>query len=407
MRTNSSVTKFSLLRNNRNYRLLYTGQLVSFFGTMMTGVVLPYQIYHETHSVLMVGLLSFFQLLPLLITALLGGVFADNYNRRKLLLLTESSLAIGCLLLAWNASLASPNIIFIFVVASLMSGINGFHRPSLDGITQQLVEKNNFHAVGALASFKVGFCMTAGPALAGIIIAHYGVCITFIVDFITFAISLTALLRMSHIPKPINETMQSVWASIKEGVQYAVSRQELMGTYLVDFIAMIFGMPTALFPAIAHVHGGVKSLGVLYAAPAIGSLIFSFFSNWTHKIKRHGLAIAIAASLWGIAIIGFGLANHVWLAIFFLILAGAFDTISGVFRSVMWNQTIPTRMRGRLAGIEMISYLSGPRLGDTEAGLVAAAFSVNTSIISGGILCIVGVLACCYYLPKFWKYQSD
>lgn len=170
---------------------------------------------------------------------------------------------------------------------------------------------------------------------------------------------------------------------------------------------MIFGMPMALFPAIAEHFGGASTLGLLYSAPAVGALVISFFSGWVDKVKRHGAAIAIAAMFWGVAIILFGLSHNLWLALFFLSLAGAADAVSGIYRSILWNETIPNNLRGRLAGIEMISYLSGPKLGDTEAGLVAAAFGVTASVVSGGILCLAGVAVSCYLLPKFWGYQNN
>ena len=211
---------------------------------------------------------------------------------------------------------------------------------------------------------------------------------------------------MTKIPKPPRTSDDSTFLSLKKGFQYAFSRQELVGTYVVDFIAMIFGMPTALFPALAQSFGGAETLGMLYSAPAVGALFISLVSGWTHQVKRHGLAIAIAAGLWGVSIVLFGLASNLWLALFFLSLSGVFDAISGMFRQTMWNEIIANEFRGRLAGIEMISYLCGPKLGDTEAGFIAAAFSVTTSIISGGILCVIGVAVCCYFLPKFWRYQS-
>jgi len=398
---------FSLLLRNRNYGLLFLGQFISFIGTMITSVALPYQIYHETHSTLMVGLLGFFQLIPLLFTALIGGVFADRYHRRLLLFITESLLALGSLLLAWNATYTSPHIWIIFLIATVMSAVNGLHRPALESITQQLVDKKDFTTVGALSTFKYSLGMIAGPAVGGLIISQYGVVTTFVVDFASFLISLIALLLMTHIPKPdSHQEDESTFASIRKGFQYAMSRQELIGTYMIDFVAMIFGMPKALFPAIALSYGGVKTLGLLYAAPAVGAVVISFVSGWSSKIKRHGVAIAISAILWGVAIIFFGLAHQLWIALFFLALSGAFDAVSGIFRSTMWNQTIPTHLRGRMAGIEMISYLSGPRLGDTEAGLVAALFGVTVSVVSGGVLCVVGVAACCFYLPKFWSYTA-
>jgi MFS family permease len=397
----------SVLFRNPNYGWLALGQFVSFMGTMITSVALPYQIYHLTQSTLMVGLLSLFQLLPLLVTALLGGVLADRQHRRTLLLISESLLSIGCLLLAFNASLPSPHIWVIFIVSAAMSAITGLHRPALDSITQQIVSKADFPAVGAISTFKFSLGMIAGPALGGLIISHFGIVTTFIVDFSTFAISLITLLMMSHIPKPTASTDESTWKALKSGFKYAVSRQELIGTYVVDFVAMIFGMPNALFPAIAQTYGGVQTLGILYAAPAAGAILVSFFSGWIQHIKRHGVGVVLSATGWGLAIIGFGLTKNFMFALFFLALAGGFDAISGVFRMVMWNETIPNHLRGRLSGIEMISYLSGPKLGDTEAGLVAAAFGVTTSIVSGGVLCVAGVAICCYYLPKFWHYRSN
>lgn len=401
------IINLSIFRRNRNFTFLYIGQLVSFLGTMITGVALPYQIYIETHSTLMVGLLSLAQLLPLLVTALIGGVFADRYHRRMLLLSAETILAVGSLMLAFNASLAVSHSWAIFVIAALMSAFNGLHRPALESIVQQIVAKADYASVGSLATLKSSICMIGGPALGGLIIAHFGVVATYLVDTASFAISLLALLLMTHIPKPIRTHDDSTWIALKEGCNYASSRQELLGTYFVDFIAMVFGMPTALFPAIATSFGGAKVLGILYSMPAVGALVISFFSGWVKHVKYHGRAVAIAAMLWGVAIVFFGLATHFVLALFFLALAGAFDAISGIFRSIMWNETIPTEFRGRLAGIEMISYLSGPKLGDTEAGLVAAGFGISVSIVSGGILCVAGVAICCYLLPKFWFYHSE
>lgn len=401
------LINLSLFKRNRNFTLLFIGQFVSFFGTMITAVALPYQIYMETHSTLMVGLLSLVQLLPLLFTALIGGVFADRYHRRRLLLIAEGVLAIGSFLLALNAYVTTTHIWALFVIAACMSAFNGLHRPALDSIVQQIVRREDFPTVASLATLKGSVCMIAGPAFGGLLIASFGVTITYIVDGLTFAISLTALLLMSHIPKPPPLTDASAFSALKTGIKYALSRQELMGTYMVDFMAMIFGMPTALFPAIALSFGGAKALGMLYAAPAVGALLMSAFSGWTRRVKRHGAAIAISAALWGVTIILFGLSTNLLIALFFLALSGAFDGLSGIFRGTMWNETIPNTLRGRMAGIEMISYLSGPKLGDTEAGLVAAAFGVTFTIVSGGALCIVSVIACCLFLPKFWHYRSS
>lgn len=356
----------------------------------------------------MVGLLSLTQLIPLVITALLGGALADHYNRRKLMIIAEFFLAIGCLSFALNAILSTSHIWLIFLTSAYMSVFSGLHWPAVGGITQQIVNKKDFASVGALSSFMYSSCMIAGPTIGGLIIAHFGLVTTYLVDFTSFIVSLGALSMLRSIERPVNDSIRtSAWTSIKQGFSYAFSRKELLGSYLVDFVAMIFGMPTALFPAIAQSFGGVEVLGMLYSAPAVGSLIISLFSGWTKHIKRYGVAISVAALFWGVAIIFFGLSTNLWGALLFLALAGALDTISGIFRSVMWNESIPNEFRSRLAGIEIICVLSGPKLGDTEAGLVAAAFGVTASVVSGGVLCVIGVLACCYLLPKFWKYKSE
>ncbi|HCJ4241555.1 TPA: MFS transporter, partial [Legionella pneumophila] len=269
----SHLLDLSILKKNRDFTLLYLGQFISFIGTMITSVALPYQIYHLTESTMMVGLLSLIQLLPLLITALLGGVFADRYNRRGLLIISELLLAVGCLFLAFNSKLANPSVSLIFIIASLMSAITGLHRPAFDSVIQQIVKPEDYKKVGALGSFKFSFCMIIGPAAAGLIIAQYGIVITYIIDLLTFIISLLNLSLMHTIPKPIVKEHPSIIVSLKEGIGFAFNRQELMGSYFVDFFAMVFAMPNALLPAIAQQFGGAKTLGLLYAAPAIGSLI--------------------------------------------------------------------------------------------------------------------------------------
>lgn len=402
----SHLIDISLLKKNRDYAFLYGGQFISFIGTIITGVALPWQIYQLTHSSLMVGLLGMAQLLPLLVTALLGGVYADRYNRRKLVVCSECILMLGCMVLVFNASLIHAHLMLIYFIAALMSAITGLHRPAFESMTQQLVGSADYKAVGALASFKFGFCMIVGPAIGGLLIARFGVITTYVIDISTFFVSLVALAQMSPLEQTVKKEQFPVLKSLKEGLKYATSRQELMGSYLVDFTAMVFAMPNALFPAIAQSYGGAKTLGLLYAAPAVGALLISFFSGWTARVNKDGQAIAIAAGLWGGAMIGFGLSKHLWLALLFLALSGAFDAVSGIFRSTLWNHVIPQDYRGRLAGIEMISYAGGPRFGDARAGAVASCFGLTTAIISGGIGCLIAVAICCILMPKFWHYES-
>ncbi len=403
----AGLLDFSLLKRNRAYALLYSGQFVSFMGTMITMVALPFQVYEITHSTIMVGMLSLAQLIPLLFTALIGGVYADRYARRQLLLISEFFLAGGCVFLALNAWMAHPNLVVIFALSSLMSAVTGLHRPAFDGALQQLVNEDDYKTAGALRAFEFSFCMIVGPAVTGLIVAKYGVTVAYFLDFISFLLSIVMLIALGPIPKPNVHEIVPVLQALKEGIQFAWNRQVLLGSYCVDFIAMVFAIPNALFPAIALSIGGVKTLGLLYAAPAVGALIISIWSGWTASIKHEGQAIAISAVCWGIAMIGFGFCHSLGCALFFLALSGAFDACSGIFRSSLWNHIIPHEFRGRLAGIEMLSYLCGPKLGDTRAGFMAASLGIAPAILSGGLLCIVGVGYCCYRMPVFWRYQTE
>jgi len=222
---------------------------------------------------------------------------------------------------------------------------------------------------------------------------------------LTYVFSFFAIRRIRAVLPPESEEGPSL-KSVLDGFRYARSRQELIGTYVVDFVAMVFGMPLALFPALSRSLGGAKALGFLYAAPALGALAASLTSRWTPRVHRHGLAVMLAATAWGLAIVGFGFCDRLVPAIAFLALAGGSDAVSGMFRMTLWNQTIPNSLRGRLAGIEMVSYMSGPLLGHVEAGLVAAAFSVRVSVVSGGALCVLGVLLCGALLPRFVGYDA-
>lgn len=388
----------------RDYRLLYIGQFVSLFGNMLTYVALPYQMYHLTNSSLAVGNVGLVQLFPLLVTSLWGGALADKINRRKLLLSAEFGLFITALLLLGN-TIYGPKVWIIYVLAGVASALSGFHRPVLEAMTQSLVDREDMPAVSSLASFKFAVTMILGPTIAGIILAKWNLAILYGCDAITFAVSLVAIyLIRSRVT--IKQVSEPIIQSIKEGLRYAMSRQELIGTYLVDFVAMIFGMPMALFPAIAETFHNKAVIGWLYAAPSFGMLAAAIFSGWVDKIHRHGVAIAISATIWGVAIIAFGLSGNIFLALFFLAIAGAADAVSGLFRTTIWNQTIPQHLRGRLAGIEMISYMSGPLLGNAEAGLVAAAFGTTFSVVSGGFMCVLAVAVLVTVLSKFWQYSS-
>ena len=398
------ILDISPLRKHRDYRLLYTGQLVSFFGSMITYVAVPYQIYELTKSSFVVGMLGAVQLVPLLFFALWGGAYADSMDRRRLLIISEILMSCGSLTLAINSLLESPSVALIFAVTALMSALNGFHRPAMDALTPQLVQRDDLKAVSALGSLRYSLGAITGPAIGGILIATFGIMWTYAIDLGTFLVSLAALAAIRRIPPPTNANKPGL-RTIIDGLRYARSRPELIGTYVVDMVAMTFAMPMALFPAMAMNWGGASAAGWLYSAISIGALVITLFSGWTKHVDRHGAAVVIAAALWAVAIVALGFANNLATAVLCLALAGAADSVSAIFRGTIWNETIPTGLRGRLSGVEMISYLSGPLLGNARAGWVASVSSNTLSIVSGGVICVVGVLLCIPLLPAFWKYR--
>ncbi len=401
----SYLPDFSLLRRNRPFALLYSGQWVSFMGSQMTMVAVPYQVYHMTHSTIWVGVVGLVQLFSLLICALWGGTLADKHHRRSLLLLTSGLASLGSLALLINAAWFS-SLGLILLTAVWMAGIMAVDRPARDSLTQQIVAREDYAALSALNTFKMNFCMIAGPAIGGLLVVHIGLVAVFTLDLVSFLFCMLTIAYLPNHANPNAERKVAFWNSLKEGLQFARSRQTLLGSYFVDFFAMLFGMPMALFPAIALHIFGAASLGWLYTAPAVGGLLFSMVSGPCQRIQRHGLGIAISAALWGVAILLFGLMHTLWSALFFLSLAGAFDAASGLFRQTLWNETVPNHLRGRLASLEMLSYLSGPRLGDFESGLVASIWSIPASIISGGILTVISVVGCCWAWPEFTAYNS-
>jgi MFS family permease len=399
------------LRRHRDFRLLFAGRFVSFFGTVITSVALPYQAYALTHSPLIVGLFGIVQLVPLLLFAFLGGALADAFDRRRLVQLTELALAALSGVLLVNALLSHPQLWVLYAVAALAAGLDALQRPSLEALLPRLVDHDELAAAGALGSLRGTFGMILGSAFAGLLIATVGLPSTYGVDVATFVVSLLALRLMQAVPPPLDAERPSL-ARVVEGLRYARSRPELLGTYTVDMVAMFFGMPSALFPALAVSYarsGGIApatALGLLYAAPAAGAFLASATSGWSGRVHRHGLAVILAAGAWGVAIACVGLAPSLLLALLFLGLAGGADMISGLFRGVIWNKTIPDALRGRLASIELVSYSSGPLLGDVEAGAVATAFTPRVSVFAGGALCIVGVGLLALALPRFRRYDD-
>ncbi|HVB43540.1 MAG TPA: MFS transporter [Streptosporangiaceae bacterium] len=392
------------IRHSRDFRLLYLGQAGSSAGSVISYVALPYQAYQMSRSSLVVGLLSFAELLPLLIAGLLGGTLADAIERRGLILLTQAAAACCVAGLVVNA-LAWRQLWLLFVLAALLAGAFGLQRPSVEVLVPMLVDHDDLPGSSALSGLLGTLAQTAGPLLGGALLVAglplaYGVsalaCVTAIIPF--------AAMRACP---PAQDADRPSARGLVAGLRYAKSRPDLLGTYLIDIGAMFFGAPYAVFPQLAAGLGGPAVLGLLYAAPGFGSLAVSLTSTWTRHVVRHGRAITLAVCGWGLAIAAFAYAPGLPLAVLALAAAGGADMVSGIFRMTMWNQTIPARVRGRLAGLEMISYSTGEPLGNLETGALATLTgSVRLAVVSGGILSLAGAVIVSLALPALWRYDS-
>jgi MFS family permease len=396
---------FSPLRKYPDFRRLWASGLISYFGSMITYVALPFQVKELTNSFLAVGLIGLVEIAPLIIFGLYGGVLADRVNRKIMIWVTEFASMFLTAILLINALLPEPKLWVLYVVAALFSAVDGLQRPSADAILPRLVGHDDLPAASALMSLRWQFGVITGPSLAGILIATFGVASGYALDILTFFISLIFLAKVRSVI-PTNTSKKPTLSSLGEGLKYATSRKDLMGTYLVDLSAMFFAMPTALYPFWADQLDAPWALGLFYAAGTIGSLIITLTSGWIRNYHKHGRAVTLAALGWGLAILLAGVANSLWLVLFFLTLAGASDMVSALFRSAIWNQSISDDYRGRLASIELLSYSVGPLGGQTRAGLVAERTSLRTSVISGGLLCITFVGFFAAMLPEFRKYDG-
>ena len=396
---------FSPLKRYPDFRRLWLSGLISYFGSMFTYVALPFQVKELTGSYLAVGLIGLVEIIPLVIFGLYGGVLADHMDRKRMIWVTEAAALFLSAILLINSLLPSPKLALIYIVAALFAAVDGLQRPSADAILPRLVEHKDLPAASALMSLRWQVGMVTGPALAGVLISIAGVSAGFILDILTYFLALFILLKVKSVP-PMKESEKPSFSSLVAGVKYATSRKDLMGTYLVDLAAMFFAMPTALFPFWAEQVGAPWALGLFYAAGTIGSILVTLTSGWVKSYTKHGRAIFLAALGWGVAITLAGVSNNLFLILLFLILAGASDMVSALFRSTLWNQSIPDEFRGRLAGVELISYSVGPLGGQTRAGFTAERTSLRTSVVSGGLLCIGFVTLFTALLPEFRKYDS-
>jgi MFS family permease len=396
------------VRRDRDFRMIWLGQLVSGLGRQVTFVALPYLIWHLTQNPLAIGLLGIVQLVPILVFSLGGGAVADAVDRRRLLIVTQVLLAVCSLSLAFLAAQTAPAIPAIYFVAFVASGVGAVDGPARSSALPRLVPRERLSAAIAVNWLSSQTVSIAGPALAGVLIAIAGVAAAFAFDVTTFVASLLALLVIAPIP-PHPDASRPGLGAIMEGLHFARERRIVLGTFAIDLNAMVFGMPTALFPQLALTvfNTGPAGYGLLNSAVAAGAFVGAVFSGWLSRVRRPGRGVVAAVALWGLAIAGFGALTFSFpLALLCLAVAGGADVISAVLRSSIVQHSTPDRLRGRVSSIHMLVVTSGPRLGDAEAAVVASIAGPQFSVVSGGVLCLLGLLAVIPLFPELLAYDQ-
>lgn len=394
------------LRGSRDFRLLFSGQVVSRLGRQLTIVAAPIQVFALTGSTLMVGLLGLAQFPALFFGSFVGGVLADSRDRRNVFLWSQVLLAVTTTGLAVNAMFDDASVAAVFVLTAANAFLAGIDSPARSAAIPRLVTADELPAALALNVLMFQTANAVGPALAGIIISQWSLAAAFWVDTATFGVAIIAVLFMAPLPPPPDADRAGMRA-VAEGFRFLRSRQELKGVFLIDINAMVFGMPRALFPELGlEVFGGTEAtVGYLFAAPGVGAMLAAFTSGWVARIRRLGRATTIAVVVWGLGVMGFGFSPWLWLALVLLALAGAGDAISAVFRSTILQLTTPDRLRGRLSAVQIAVVAGGPRIGDAEAGFVASGFGPRVAAWSGGLASVIGALAIARALPRFRDWE--
>jgi len=404
------VADIAPLRTSRDFRLVFASRTVTLFGSQATEVALLVQARQLTGSAVAVGLLGAVELVPLVVFGLYGGALADRLDRRRLIRWCEAGLGGCAALLLINASLPRPMVWPLYLIAAVMMALAALQRPSLDASVPRIVSRDQLTAAAALLSLSANASVIVGTTLGGLLATWPGPGAVYVLDVASFAFSLGFLRWLGPLPAPVAADGEDGPAGglggLLAGLRYARGRPELIGSYLADLAAMTFAYPNALFPFMAAELHAPWAVGLMFAAPSAGALAASATSGWTGRVHRHGRAIALAAAAWGLAITGFGLAPDIAAALALLVLAGAADMLSGIFRGALWNQTIPDSLRGRLAGVELLSYALGPSAGQIRAGAVASVTTPRFSLWSGGLLCAAAVAAVCAALPGFVRYSA-
>lgn len=395
----------SPLRESRAFRRLWLGQAVSYFGSMISFVAIPYQVYSLTGSPLLVGLLGLAGLVPLMTVSIVAGAIADAVDRRRLLLIAQLGLITATAANLANALLPSPRVWVPFAVVVLGTSCFSLERPASRAMIPRLVGEERIAQASALQSVYSSFGAVAGPALGGILISIVGVTGAYAVDLATYSASLLAVWALPRMP-PVGDVDAPSLASIMDGLRYVRGNRVVLGVLTIDSVAMVFGMPSALFPALGEeLGGGARTVGFLYAAPWAGAFVALLVSGLATHGRRQGLGVFVAILCWGVAIGAVGLVDSLPLVLLLLAIAGASDAISAVLRSTITLTATPDAMRGRISGIEFAQVAGTPHLGNLEAGVVASLVSVRFSIASGGAMCILGAIAVVALIPELVRYR--
>ena len=403
----------SPLRASRDFRRIWAAMSISNVGQQMAAVAVSVQVYSITHSSFAVGLVGLFQLVPIIGFGLYGGAMSDTHDRRRIDLLAAVGLMSCSVVLVAQSVADVRSVALLYCVVAVQSAFFAVGNPARGAIIPRLVGPELLPAANALGmlAWNVGF--TIGPLLGGVLIAATGgVSVAYAVDVVAFSSVVYAMWRLRPIP-PLGEPHTRVgWAAVRDGLTFLRGRRNLQMSFYVDMAAMVFGMPRALFPALAvglypaDPRMAATAVGLLTAAPAVGAVISGVFSGVLGHVRRQGYAVVLAVLAWGLSIVVFGLVSSLVLACVFLALAGAADNISAVFRSTILQAATPDAYRGRLQGIFTVVVAGGPRLGDVESGTVAALFGETVSVVSGGLACIAVTLGLAAAVPAFLRYDA-
>ena len=395
----------SPLRRSTQYRRLYIAGLITSLGSQATYVTVPYQLKVLTQSPLAVGSLGLVELVPLVVLGLYGGVLADRLNRRRLIISMEVVLMLSTVVLVVNALLAHPLVWVLYVDAFVVAGASSLQRPSIEALNQTFVAHDLQRSAAALANIRYSVASLVGPALGGLAAVTLGPATVYLANVVTFTASLAMLMSL-HATVIDDVAVDGHMVALRAGLNYARSRPDILGTYVIDLLAMVLAFPVVMLPFVAAQFHETYALSLLYLGLPVGAMVATLVSGWTHRVHHYGRAVVAAASLWGLGIAVFGYSSTLWLAFVGLAIGGGADAISGIFRTAMWNESIPPDVRGRMAGIEMISYSLGPTAGQFRAGVMAAWTTLRFSLTFGGLASTGSIGAVAAALPGLWNFDA-